>query len=77
MAAAGAEGRLLLAPFWDRDLPISALEIKSGKPAGPMECVEEVVDARNGMRVFPGRRIELPEFHTEPQAAVLFLHHDR
>ena len=30
----------------------------SGKPAGPMECVE------------------LPEIHTEPQGAVLFLHHD-
>ena len=35
LAAAGAEGRLLLVPFLDRDLPISALEIKSGKPAGP------------------------------------------
>ena len=36
LAAAGAEGRLLLVPFLDRDLPISALEIKSGKPEGPM-----------------------------------------
>ena len=36
LAAAGAESRLLLVPFLDRDLPISASEIKSGKPAGPM-----------------------------------------
>ena len=36
LAAAGAEGRLLLVPLLDRDLPVSALEIKSGKPAGPM-----------------------------------------
>ena len=70
------EGRLLLVPLLDRDLPISALEIKSGKPAGPIECVEEVVDARNGMSVFYCRRVELPEVHTEPQAAILFLHHD-
>ena len=41
-----------------------------------MECVEEVVDARNGMRVFHGRRVELPEVHTELQAALLFLHQD-
>ena len=41
-----------------------------------MECVEEVVDARNGMRVFHGRHVELPEVHTELQAAVLFLHQD-
>ena len=41
-----------------------------------MECVEEVVDARNGMCIFHGRRVELPEVHTEPQAAVLFLYHD-
>ena len=36
LAAAGAEGCLLLVPFLDRDLPVSALEIKSGEPAGPM-----------------------------------------
>ena len=36
LATAGAEGRLLLVPFLDRDLPISALEVKSGKPTGPM-----------------------------------------
>ena len=36
LAAAGAEGHLLLVPFLDRDLPVSALEIKSGEPAGPM-----------------------------------------
>ena len=36
LAAAGAEGRLLLVQLLDRDLPISALEIKGGKPAGPM-----------------------------------------
>ena len=36
LAAAGVEGRLLLVPLLDRDLPVSALEIKSGKPAGPM-----------------------------------------
>ena len=41
-----------------------------------MECVEEVVDARNGMLVFHGCRVELPEVHTELQAALLFLHHD-
>ena len=36
LPAAGEEGRLLLVPLLDRDLPISTLEIKSGKPAGPM-----------------------------------------
>ena len=36
LAAAGAEGRLLLVPFLDRDLPVSTLEIESGEPAGPM-----------------------------------------
>ena len=36
LATAGAEGRLLLVPFLDRDLPISALEIKSGKLSGSM-----------------------------------------
>ena len=43
---------------------------------GPLECFEEVVDARNGMCVFHGRLVELPEVHTEQQAAILFLHHD-
>ena len=41
-----------------------------------MECVEEVVDARNGMRILLGCCVELPEVHTEPHAAVLFLYHD-
>ena len=36
LAAAGAEGCLLLVPLLDRDLPVSALEIKSGEPAGPI-----------------------------------------
>ena len=36
LAAAGAEGRLLLISFLDRDLPVSTLEIESGEPAGPM-----------------------------------------
>ena len=36
LTAAGAEGCLLLVPFLDKDLPVSALEIKSGEPAGPM-----------------------------------------
>ena len=36
LAAAGADFHLLLVPFLDRDLPVPALEIKSGEPAGPM-----------------------------------------
>ena len=36
LAAADAEGCLLLVPLLDRDLPVSALEIKSGEPASPM-----------------------------------------
>ena len=36
LAAAGVEGHLLLVPLLDRDLPVSALEIKSGEPVGPM-----------------------------------------
>ena len=28
------------------------------------------------MRVLYRRLVELPEVHTEPQAAILFLHHD-
>ena len=36
LATGGVEGRLLLVPLLDRDLPVSALEIKSGEPAGPM-----------------------------------------
>ena len=35
LAAAGAEGRLLIVPFLDRDLPVSTLEIEVGEPAGP------------------------------------------
>ena len=65
-----------LSRSWIRNLPISALEIKSGKSAGPMECVEKAVDARNGMHVFHGGRVELPEVHTDQHVAVLFLHHD-
>ena len=30
----------------------------------------------NGMCVLHGSRVELPKVYTEPQAAVLFLHHD-
>ena len=45
---------------------MSALEVKSGEPAGSVEHVEEVVDARNGMRVLHGCRVELPEVYTEP-----------
>ena len=36
LAAAGTEGHFLLVPLLDRDLPVSTLEVKSGKPAGPM-----------------------------------------
>ena len=76
LAAAGVEYRFLLVPLLDRDLPVSALEAKSGKPAGPVEGVEEVVDARNGMCVCYRRLVELPEVHAEPQVAVFFLDHD-
>ena len=36
LATASTKSRLLLVPLLDRDLPVSTLEIKSGKPAGPM-----------------------------------------
>ena len=36
LTAAGAEGRLLLISFLDRDLPVSTLEIEGGEPAGPV-----------------------------------------
>ena len=36
LAAAGTEGRFLLVSLLDRDLPVSALEVKSEKPAGPV-----------------------------------------
>ena len=66
LTTAGAEGRLLFVSFLNRNLPISAIEVKSGEPAGSMECVEEVVNARNGMRVLHGCCVELPEVYTEP-----------
>ena len=66
LTTAGAEGRLLFVSFLNRNLPISALEVKNGEPAGSMECVEEVVNARNGMRVLHGCCVELPEVYTEP-----------
>ena len=66
LTTAGAEGRLLLVSFLNRDLPISALEAKSGEPAGSMECIEEVIDARNGMCFLYGSLVELPEVYTEP-----------
>ena len=66
LATAGAGGRLLLVSFLDRDLPISALEVKSGKPVGSVECVEEVIDARNGMHVLYSCHFELPEVYREP-----------
>ena len=76
LAAAGTEGRLLLILFLDGDLPVPAFQIEGGEPAGPVQSVEEVVDARNGVSVFHGSRVELPEVDTEPQAAVLLFHHD-
>ena len=66
LATAGAEGCLLLVSFLNRNLPISALEVKSGEPAGSVECVKEVIDVRNGMLVLYGCHIELPEVYTEP-----------
>ena len=36
LATASTKSRLFLVPLLDRDLPVSTLEIKSGKPAGPM-----------------------------------------
>ena len=66
LTTAGAEGRLLFISFLNRNLPIPALEIKSGEPAGSVECVEEVIDARNGMHVLHGCCVELPEVYTEP-----------
>ena len=36
LATASTERRLLLIPLHDRDLPVSTLEIKSGKPASPV-----------------------------------------
>ena len=65
LTTAGAEGRLFFISFLNRNLPIPALEIKSGEPADSMECVEEVVNARNGMRVLHGCSVELPEVHAE------------
>ena len=66
LTTAGAEGRLLFVSFLSRNLPISTLEVKSGEPAGSVECVEQVVDARNGMSVLHSCCVELPEVYTEP-----------
>ena len=41
-----------------------------------MQSVKKVVDAGYGVSVLYGGRIELPEVDTEPEAAVLLLHHD-
>ena len=76
MAAAGTEGRLFLILFLDRDLPVPAFQVEGGEPAGPKQSVEEIVDARDGVSVFHGGRVELPEVDTEPQAAVLLFHYD-
>ena len=65
LTTAGAEGHLLLISFLNRNLPIPALEIKSGEPEGSMEGVEDVVNARNRMRVLHGYSVELPEVHAE------------
>ena len=36
LATASTENCLFLVPLLDRDLPVSTLEIKSGKPASPV-----------------------------------------
>ena len=66
LTTAGAEGCLLFVSFLNRNLLISALEVKSGEPAGSVKCVEEVVDARNEICVLHGCCVELPEVYTEP-----------
>ena len=76
MAAAGTEGCLLLILFLDGDLPLPAFQVEGGEPAGPVQSVEEFVDARDGVSVFHGGRVELPEVDTELQAAVLLFHHN-
>ena len=35
---------LLLIPLHDRNLSVPTLQIKSGEPANPVKCVEEVVN---------------------------------
>ena len=37
LTTAGAEGRLLFVSFLNRNLPLPALEVKSGEPAGSVE----------------------------------------
>ena len=36
LATAGTKSRLFLVPLLNRDLPVSTLEFRSGKPASPM-----------------------------------------
>ena len=61
LATASTKSRFFLVPLLDRDLPVSTLEIKSGKPAG----VEEVVDAGERMSVFDGGRVELSKVYAK------------
>ena len=78
LATASTECCLLLIPLHDGDLPVSTPEIKYGKPASPVYCVEKVVDAGERMCIFDGRRVELSKIHAKTQTAVLlFDHHHR
>ena len=65
MATACAKNCLFHVPLLDRDLPVSTLEIKSGKPASPMQGVEEVVDAGKGMCVFDGGHVDLSDIYAK------------
>ena len=42
-SAAGTKCSLCLITFSDGHLPVPTLEVESGEPSSPMECVEEVV----------------------------------
>ena len=76
LAAACTEGSLLLIPLLYGDLPVPASQVEGGEPASTKQSIEEVVDEGNGVGVFYGGRIELPEVDAEPETTVLLFHYD-
>ena len=71
VAVAGAEGCLLDVGILDSDLVVALAEVDFGEDGGPMQAIEHIVDAGEGVGIFDGDVVEGSVVDAEAETPVL------
>ena len=76
LSSACLECSFIFIRFTDGYLPVPALQIECGEPAGTVKGVQQVIDAGQWVHILNGGHIKLLDIDTEAQPAVFLPHHN-